>query len=99
METYKAKLVAKGYRQRQDVDYDKTFSRIAMLKYIWILLIIVAHYDYNIWQVDVKITFLNDNLEEEVHIIQHKGFMFKESLNKVCKLLRFIYGLKQASRS
>ena len=60
--TYKARLVAKGYHQKQGVDYDETFSPIAMLKSIRILLAIAAHYDYEIWQMDVKMTFLNGNL-------------------------------------
>ena len=47
--TYKVKLIAKGYHQRQGIDYDKTFSPVAMLKSIRILLAIVAHYDYEIW--------------------------------------------------
>ena len=64
VETYKARLVAKGYRQRQGVDYDETFSPVAMLKSIRILLAITAHYDYEIWQMDVKTAFLNGNLEE-----------------------------------
>ena len=47
--TYKVKLIAKGYHQRQGIDYDKTFSPVAMLKSIRILLAIVASYDYEIW--------------------------------------------------
>ena len=58
--TYKARLVAKGYRQKQGLDYDKTFSPIAMLKSIRILLAIAAYYDYEIWKMDVKMTFLNE---------------------------------------
>ena len=60
---------------------------------------IVAYYDYEIWQMDVKIVFLNGNLEEEVYMMQPEGFVSKNSLDKVCRLLRSIYGLKQASRS
>jgi hypothetical protein len=45
----KARLVAKGFRQIQGVDYDETFSPVAMLKYIWVLLAIVAYFDYEIW--------------------------------------------------
>ena len=74
VETYKARLVAKGYRQRQGVDYDETFSPIVMLKSIQILLAIAAHYDYEIWQMDVKTAFLNGNLEEEVYMMQPEGF-------------------------
>ena len=99
VETYKARLVAKGYRQRQGVDYDETFSPVAMLKSIRILLAIAAHYDYEIWQMDVKTAFLNGNLEEEVYMMQPEGFVSKNCPDKVCRLLRSIYGLKQASRS
>ena len=62
--TYKARLVAKGYRQKQGVDYEETFSPIAMLKSIRILIAIAAHYDYEIWKMDVKTDFLNGNLTE-----------------------------------
>ena len=70
-----------------------------MLKSIRILLAIAAHYDYEIWQMDVKTAFLNGNLEEEVYMMQPEGFMSKNYPDKVCRLLRSIYGLKQASRS
>ena len=66
--TYKAGLVAKCYCQRQGVDYDKTFSLVDMLKSIRIFLVIAAHYDYVIWKVHVKTTFLNGNLSEDVQI-------------------------------
>ena len=58
---YKAWLVAKCFRQVQGIDYDKTFSPLAMLKSIQIILAIVAYFDYEIWQMDVKIVFLNGN--------------------------------------
>ncbi|KAL6344314.1 hypothetical protein AAG906_037888 [Vitis piasezkii] len=60
VETYKARLVAKGYRQKEGIDYDETFSPVAMLKSIRILLAIAAYYDYEIWQMDVKTAFLNE---------------------------------------
>ncbi|CAL2230271.1 unnamed protein product [Prunus armeniaca] len=62
VETYKARLVAKGYRQREGIDYEETFSPVAMIKSIRILLAIVAYYDYEIWQMDVKMAFLNGHL-------------------------------------
>ena len=55
---YKAQLVAKGFRQVQGVDYDETFSLVAMLKSVRIMLAIAAFYDYEIWQMDVKTAFL-----------------------------------------
>ena len=96
---YKARLVAKGYRQVQRMDYDETFSPIAMLKSVRIMLAIVAFYDYEIWQMDVKTAFLNGFLKEELYMMQPEGFVDPENANKVGKLQRSIYGLVQASRS
>jgi len=96
---YKARLVAKGFRQVHGIDYDETFSPVAMLKSIRILLAVASYYDYEIWQMDVKTAFLNGHLEEEVYMAQPEGFVDPESPRKVCKLQRSIYGLKQASRS
>ena len=70
-----------------------------MLKSIRILLSIVAHYDYEIWQMDVKTAFLNANLEEEIYMMQPEGFIAKNQEHMVCKLKMSIYGPKQASRS
>src|SRR3954468_4494164 len=71
---YKARLVAKGFRQIQGVDYDETFSPVAMLKSVRIMLAIAAYFGYEIWQMDVKTAFLNGNIEEELYMIQPKGF-------------------------
>ena len=69
-----------------------------MLKSIRIILAIAAYYDYEIWQMDVKTAFLNGHLQEEVYMIQPEGFVSKDP-NKVCKLQKSIYGLKQESKS
>jgi hypothetical protein len=97
--TYKARLVAKGYTQCFGIDYDETFSPVADIRAIRILLAIVAFYDFEIWQMDVKTTFLNGYLDEDVYMDQPEGFIDPKHHNKVCKLQRSIYGLKQASRS
>ena len=86
VETYKTHLVAKGYRQHYGIDYNKIFSSVAMLKSIQIMLAIVAHLDYEIWQIDVKIAFLNGELTKEVYMIQPEGFTSTDE-SKVCKLL------------
>ena len=91
MHTYKARLVVKYFRQTHGVDYDETFSPIAMLKSIRILLAIVAYYYYEIWQMDIKIAFLNGNLMEDVYMTQPKVFTDPKNANKVCKLQRSIY--------
>ncbi|KAK8685928.1 hypothetical protein V6N13_124959 [Hibiscus sabdariffa] len=99
VQTYKGRLVPKGYRQIHGIDYDETFSPVAMFKSIRILLAIAAFHDYEIWQMDVKTAFLNGKLEEDVYMTQPEGFVTPENARKVCKLQRSIYGLKQASRS
>ncbi|WVZ81432.1 LOW QUALITY PROTEIN: hypothetical protein U9M48_028809 [Paspalum notatum var. saurae] len=96
---YKARLVAKGFRQIQSVDYDETFSPVAMLKSIRILLAIAAYHDYEVWQMDVKTAFLNGNLSGDVYMTQPNGFVDPQNTGKVCKILKSIYGLKQASRT
>ena len=99
VQTYKGRLVAKGFRQIHGIDYDETFSPVAMIKSIRILIAVAAFHDYEIWQMDVKTAFLNGKLEEDVYMTQPEGFVTPENARKVCKLQRSIYGLKQASRS
>ena len=99
IDVFKARLVAKGFRQIHGIDYDETFSPVAMLKSIRIILAIAAFHDYEIWQMDVKTAFLNGFLKEDVYMTQPQGFEDPNSPRKVCKLKKSIYGLKQASRS
>ncbi|GJV04331.1 retrotransposon protein, putative, ty1-copia subclass, partial [Tanacetum coccineum] len=96
--TYKAYLVVKGYTQTPEIDYKETFSPIADIRAIRILMAIAAYYDYEIWQMDVKIAFLNRYLNKEVYMEQPEGFVNPKYPNRVCKMKRSIYGLKQASR-
>ncbi|GJV11324.1 retrotransposon protein, putative, ty1-copia subclass [Tanacetum coccineum] len=66
--TYKARLVAKGFTQTYGIDYDETFSPVADIKDIKILIEIGAYYDYDIWQMNVKTTFLNGRLNKDVYM-------------------------------
>ena len=81
---YKARLVAKRFRQVQGVDYDETFSPIAMLKSVWIMLAIATFYE--IWQMDNKTAIHNGFIEEELYMMQPEGFINPKGANKVCKL-------------
>ena len=84
MEAFKARLVTKSYIQREGTDYEETFSPIAMIKSIRILLSIVVSLDYEIWKMDVKTTFLNGNLDESIYMLQPEGFIEKGQEGKVC---------------
>nr|GEW76705.1 retrotransposon protein, putative, Ty1-copia subclass [Tanacetum cinerariifolium] len=96
--TYKARLVAKGYTQTYGIDYEETFSPVADIRAIRILIAIAAYYDYEIWQMDVKTAFLNGRLDEDIYTEQPEGYVDPKYPNRVCKRQRSIYGLKQASR-
>ncbi|GKF00464.1 retrotransposon protein, putative, ty1-copia subclass, partial [Tanacetum coccineum] len=68
--TYKARLVAKGFTQTYGVDYEETFSPVANIRAIRILIAITAFYDYEIWKMDVKTAFLNGYLDEDIYMVQ-----------------------------
>ena len=72
MVTYNVRSMTKGYNQRQGSDFEETFLLVTMLKSIHILLSIVAYFDYEIWQMNVKIAFLNENFKKEVYMTQPK---------------------------
>ena len=80
---YKARLVAKGFWQVQGVDYDETFSPVAMLKSLRIILAIAEYFDYEIYQMDVKTAFLNGNLTEDVYMMQPEGFVDPTNAGKI----------------
>ncbi|GJU95351.1 zinc finger, CCHC-type containing protein [Tanacetum coccineum] len=84
--TYKACLVAKGYTQTLRIDYEETFSPVAEIRAIRILIAIAAFYDYEIWQIDVKTAFLNGYLSKEVYMEQLEGFVNPKYPNRDDKL-------------
>ncbi|KAA0026211.1 reverse transcriptase [Cucumis melo var. makuwa] len=98
VERYKARLVAKGYSQRKGIDYDEVFAPIARLETIRLLIALAAQNNWKIFQMDVKLAFLKGYLEEEVYLEQPPGYSVKSQEDKVLKLKKALYELKQAPR-
>ncbi|KAG8489197.1 hypothetical protein CXB51_017253 [Gossypium anomalum] len=98
VERYKARLVAKGYTQKEGIDFTETFSPVSSKDSFRIIMALIAHFDLELHQMDVKTAFLNGDIEETIYMVQLKNFESKDSMNMVCKLTKSIYGLKQASR-
>ena len=90
-------LVAKGFKQIQGIDYNKTFSRVARFESLRLLLALAVFNDWEIHQMDIKSVFLNSTLDEEIYMEQPQGFVNPDHPDKVCLLAKAIYGLKQAS--
>ncbi|KAL6345280.1 hypothetical protein AAG906_015763 [Vitis piasezkii] len=91
IERYKVRLVAKWFTQKEGVDYMETFSLVSKKDSLHIILALVAHFDLELQQTDVKTTFLNGELEEEVYMKQPEGFPSSDGEQLVCKLKKFIY--------
>ncbi|GJX32899.1 putative ribonuclease H-like domain-containing protein, partial [Tanacetum coccineum] len=92
----KARLVARGYRQEEEIDFEESFALVARLEAIRIFLAFATHINMVVYQIDVKTAFQNGNLREEVYVSQPNGFVDKDNPNHVYKLKKALYGLKQA---
>lgn len=95
----KARLVAKGYSQVEGWDFYETYASVARLESIRILLVYVTYHGFKLYQMDVKSTFLNGPIKEEVYVEQPPGFEDSEYPTHVYKLSKALYGLKQAPRA
>ena len=98
MGRYKARLVAKGFTQKEGIDFNETFSPVSTKDSFRIIMALVAHYDLELHQMDVKTAFLNGDIVETIYMVQPENFVSGDPKNMVCKLKKSIYRLKQASR-
>ncbi|KAE8681376.1 hypothetical protein F3Y22_tig00111330pilonHSYRG00435 [Hibiscus syriacus] len=99
IERHKARLVTKGYSQKAGIDYDEVFATVARLETIRLIISLAAQNKWKIQQMDVKSSFLNGVIEEEVYIQKLSGDEFKGHKDKVLKLKKVLYGLKQEPRA
>jgi hypothetical protein len=98
IERYKARLVIKGYSQKEVEYFFDTYSPVARLTTIRVLHSLAASHGLLVHQMDVKIIFLNGELDEEIYVEQAAGFVANRQEGMVCKLLKSLYSLKQAPK-
>ena len=98
IDRYKARLVAQGYSQEEGVDFDEVFAPVAKYKSIRTVLAIANQLDLEAHQMDVKSAFLYGDLTEDIYMRQPEGFVDENHPDKVCKLKKTLYGLKQSAR-
>ncbi|KAI5350060.1 hypothetical protein L3X38_002951 [Prunus dulcis] len=99
IQKHKGRLVAKGYTQKPEVDFNETFAPVARLDTIRTLIALAAQKGWKLWQLDVKSAFLNGVLEKEVYVDQSDSFVVEGAEDKVYRLRKALYGLKQAPRA
>nr|GEW99327.1 hypothetical protein [Tanacetum cinerariifolium] len=95
----KTRLVVRGYRQEEGIDFEESFPLVAWMEAIRIFLVYAAHKGFTMYQMDVKTTFLYGSLKEDVYVCQPEGFIDFDHPSHVYKLKKSLYGLKQAPRA
>nr|GFB94966.1 retrovirus-related Pol polyprotein from transposon TNT 1-94 [Tanacetum cinerariifolium] len=95
----KSRLVVRGYRQEEGIDFEESFASVAGMEAIRIFLAYAAHKSFTVFQMDVKTAFLHGSLKEDVYVCQPKGFIDADHPSHVYKLKKALYGLKQAPRA
>ena len=95
----KARPAAQGYSEVEGVDFDESFTPVAHLESIRVLLALACHLKFKLYQMDVKTTFLNGFLKEDIYVAQTNGFFDPHFLDHVLYLKKALYGLKKAPRT
>ncbi|GKB01903.1 retrovirus-related pol polyprotein from transposon TNT 1-94 [Tanacetum coccineum] len=95
----KTRLVAKGYRQEEGIDFEESFAPVARIEAIIMFIVNAASKNMTIYQMDVKTAFLNGELKEEVYVSQPEGFVDPDHPTHVYRLKKALYGLKRAPRA
>ncbi|GJU58577.1 retrovirus-related pol polyprotein from transposon TNT 1-94 [Tanacetum coccineum] len=95
----KSRLVAKGYGQKEGIDFEESFAPVARLEAVRLFIAYAAHKSFTVYQMDVKTAFLYGPLKEEVYVNQPDGFVDPYHPDKVYRLKKALYGLKQAPRA
>ena len=85
IQKHKTRLVAKGYTQKLGIEFNETFTPVARLDTIRTLIALAAQKGWKMWQLDIKLAFLNSVLEKEVYVDQPDGFVIKGDEDKVYK--------------
>jgi len=93
------RLVCKGYDQVEGIEFEETFSPIARLESIRMFLTFVSFKNFKVYQMDVKLAFLNGNIEEQVYIEHLERFLLWKNKDHVCRLKKTLYGWKQDPRA
>nr|GFD42736.1 retrovirus-related Pol polyprotein from transposon TNT 1-94 [Tanacetum cinerariifolium] len=95
----KSRLVVRGYRQEEGIDFKESFAPVARMEAIRIFLAYAAYKSFTVFQMDVKTVFLHGSLKEDVYVCQPEGFIDADHPSHVYKLKKALYGLKQAPRA
>ena len=98
VEKYKARFMARGFSQKEGIDYDEIFAPVAKYTSIRTFMSLASVLGWKLHQMDVKTAFLNDEVEQEFYVEQPDGFVVHSKESHVCKLKKALYGLKQAPR-
>jgi hypothetical protein len=98
VEKFKARFVARGFTQKEGIDYEETFAPVAKYTSIRTIIALASVLCWKLHQMDVKTAFLNGKIEQEVFVEQPDGFVLHNKGTHVCKLRKALYGLKQAPR-